>query len=331
MTWEYITLDKVLRLTKNRIEIVGNKHYRVIQVSVYPQGLFSKGQYRGNDLRGNSYQIVHSGQFVMTRIHTQQRRWGLVPPELDGCIIHRSFACFDVAPPVDLSYFETYLYSRHFNQAVQESLNRHEKLDLRRLVRKRVPVPTLEAQQQIARLWKHLGSITAQTSEMISAITALNKTLGADLFQGVSTTSTLAEHATIGHDQTVSYPVYFLKSGEIVHHGTRKSDFKVGILPDHTLDAHYLYHLLAENQPIWTSLVHHSPDQLETRLKALPIPVLPPHEQRQRAHLMQEIKDAYYKLQIEYEALEQLRYAIINGIVTKTLPMPLLTSLAQTL
>lgn len=325
MTRDSIPLRDVLQLTKDYVPVLDHAAYSCAGLRAYPAGFSSKGQRKGSDFRSKQLQTVRAGQFAISRTRIQQRHWGIVPPELNGAVVHHSTACFDIHPELNACYFAAYLSTALFQKAAAAALTKQGRLDLRRFVRAAIPFPSAADQARIAEVWQQSDNALKHTLDMAHSISELKLGVAADLFRRAATSSQqqrLEACAEIGHDTRLTYALHLNAQGKVLqkHRSSYLDDDEIGITPKTELDAQFLHYYLEQQQPQWQTANGLMPLQLETSLRKLTIPLPALYEQRKIAAVLQEHDDVLHKLKVEHHELRHLTEGMMQQIFSGNLP-----------
>ncbi|MEP6984999.1 MAG: restriction endonuclease subunit S [Chloroflexota bacterium] len=323
MKWNKVQLYDVLQLSEIYISLLDLSQYKYATLSPYPHGLLLEGKKMGADFRGKQHQIARAGQFVISSLGMDQHLWGIVPPELDEAVIHRSYACFNIHQDININYFAAYLTTKQFSADVSAARTRAGQLFMMQFTNIRMPNPPPEEQQQIAEIWKYTGSALHHTAEEYSTIVELKSDVATELFRNISSTvesKALASWATIGCDEAVEYPVYMTANGQPRKERPQLSDAVIGIMPNTEMDGQFLYYYL-ENQKQLQKTSNNLPQHsLERAIETLPVALPTLYEQRKIATLLHQHDDALHKLEVEQNELQYLTQGVMELVFSGELP-----------
>lgn len=323
MKWKKVLLYDVLQLSEIYISLLDISQYKYATLNPYPHGLLLEGKKRGADFRGKQHQIVRTGQFVISRLEMDQNLWGIVPPDLDEAVIHRSYICFNIHQGININYFAAYLGTKQFRADVLSARTRAGQLYMRQFTNIRMPYPFLEEQQRIAEIWEYTDNVLHHTAEEYRTIAELKSNVAIELFRNISSSveaKALASWAIIGFDAAVEYPVYITANGQPCKERPQLSDAVFGIMPNAELDGQFLYYYL-ENQKQLSKTANNFPHHsLERAIETLPMALPTLYEQRKIAILMQQHDEALHKLKVEQNALQYLTQGVIELVFSGQLP-----------
>lgn len=323
MNGNTITLDEVLQINKGYIPILDPVEYKYAALHPYPHGLRLKGQKRGKDFRGKRHQVIRAGQFVISRLRTQQHFWGIVPPDLDEAIVHRSYICFDIHPVLNPTYFAAYIGTPAFRQAVNRSRNKHGRLDVRRFSRTMMPMPSPRDQAYIADIWHSAVKAFENTAEMYSSIAALKAGVATDLFQKVAAAQSpkaVGNWVSMSRDLSAKCAVYLQNDGQLVKGSGEAQNTAVGILPKGDLDDQFLYYFLETAKVRWQNGLQNTRYTPEEVIMALPIAVPTLYEQRKIVVVLQQHEDVLQKLKVELHELRHFTSGMMQLIFSGKMP-----------
>lgn len=334
MNWNTITLDHVLRISKVHVPILDAVEYQYAALQPYPHGLRLVGRKRGTDFRGRRHQMIRAGQFVISRLRTSQHFWGMVPPDLDEAIVHRSYLCFDIRQNLNPTFFAAYISTQAFRQDVNKSRNKQGRLDVRRFNRIMMPLPSITDQATIADIWQNAIKAFEQTNDMYVSVTALKAGVASDLFQSVmqqQRTRTLGDWVTLGKDASVEYALRLNTEGKLVKRDFETQNMLLGILPKADLDDQFLYYFLENAKEHWQSGLQNTRFAPEDAIKALPIAIPTLYEQRKIAGVLQQHEDVLQKLKSELDELRSLTSGMMQLIFSGKMPYTEVLKMMQSL
>ncbi len=323
MNWELFSLHDLLKVSKVYITVLDKGLYPTAALQTYPIGLNQRAIKRGTDFRTKLHKTLRAGQFVISKLHVQQRYWGIVQPELDGTIVHRSYLSFDLQPDLQPNYFVAYLSTSSFRHAVFGACTRQGRLDIRRFGRIFIPLPPLADQNRIAETWEYAHKALKHTADMRVSISDVKTGVAGDLFRKIEALSVhrpLGRCALIGDNLSTDYPIYISNLGKFVRGKHGLEDQVIGIMPDADLDYHFLQYYLESQKQAWYPNNDNTPVNMLSALQALPIPLSALYEQRKIVSILQQHDEVLQKLKIEYAELQNLTQGIIQQLFKGNLP-----------
>ncbi len=323
MIWDCVPLHDVLHISKTFASTTEQASYQYAILASYPVGLRSKGRKQGTDFRGKRLQVIHSGQFVISRTRIQPRHWALVQPEFDSALVHHTTLCFDLHTDLNKNYFAAYLGTSLFDQAASLAQTKQGRLDLRRFGRIMVPLPPPDEQQRIAEIWQYASKTLQHTADMYKSITEVKNGVANELFKRTNTkwkTKPFLDCVTFGHDRSSSYPLYVSTNGKLLRTPPDSENHPVGLIPDEDIDPHFLFYFLGHQKHVLHTAFPDQHYNFNLTFGTLRIPIPAIYEQRKIVTLFQQHDDVLHKLKIEHNALLHLVQGMMQQIFSGNLP-----------
>ena len=89
--WKSIPLGEVLVKSAELTELEPNREYKEITIRLWGRGVVLRRVASGAEIASARRGIVHSNQFILSRIDARNGAMGLVPDELDGAVVSNDF------------------------------------------------------------------------------------------------------------------------------------------------------------------------------------------------------------------------------------------------
>lgn len=152
-TWQEVLLSDVLTKTNDWTDISPDRTYRLVTVRLWGKGVVLRSEVEGSAVSSARQRIVHSGQFILSRIDARNGALGLVPVDLDGAIVSNDFPSFHVdqerLTPAYLDWMSKTEGFVQLCQAASEGTTNRVRLQEDRFLAMTIFLPPLVEQQRI--------------------------------------------------------------------------------------------------------------------------------------------------------------------------------------
>ena len=144
-------LSEMLRQSREKAILEDDKNYTRVTVKLYNRGLTERDVVKGKNIKTRNQTIVHTGQFVISKIDGKSGAFGFVPACLEGAIVTPDFLVFDVDENCVIpEYLNLILYSpsilRQYAAESSGSTGR-KRLQQNVFLKTIIPLPTLSEQR----------------------------------------------------------------------------------------------------------------------------------------------------------------------------------------
>ena len=145
-------------LTKSRdiIEIQNNSEYRQTTIKINNGGVFPRNNgktIKGSNIGTKRQYIVHTGQFIMSKIDARNGAYGIVPEELEGAVVTNDFPIFYVdthkIKPQFLVLVSTTEKFIEFARKCSSGTTNRKRIDINAFLQQQIPLPSLDEQKNI--------------------------------------------------------------------------------------------------------------------------------------------------------------------------------------
>jgi len=150
-------LSAVLRATSDRVSVDRNSNYRMAGILSFGRGLFSRGLIDGSETSYQTYNRIHSGQFLYSKLFGWEGALAVVSPEFDGYYTSHEFPAFEIdksrADPAYMAHLAAWpaLHNRLRDKGTGMG-SRRQRVSPDRLLLTRVPLPSLPEQRRVAHI-----------------------------------------------------------------------------------------------------------------------------------------------------------------------------------
>lgn len=165
------SLNEVMELSINRVQLVGSHTYRLAGVLNAGQGLIDKGTVNGVETHYKTMNLLKVNEVVMRKLTAWEGPIAVIGEDFDGFVASSEFPTFrltGVLPTYFSHVCRTERLRLEMRQRVTGSVQRRKRLNPDQLLAVELPIPEVEAQRAVA---AQLDSI--QRSEAAVATEAL--------------------------------------------------------------------------------------------------------------------------------------------------------------
>ncbi len=162
-------LSGVLRATSDRVFVNINSNYRMAGILSFGRGIFSRGLIDGSETSYQTYNRIHSGQFIYSKLFGWEGALAVVPPEFDGYYTSHEFPAFEIdtscADPAYIAHLAA--WPRLHNSLRDKGTgmgSRRQRVSPDRLLQTRIPLPSLPEQRRVACVLDRIAACTRLTA-----------------------------------------------------------------------------------------------------------------------------------------------------------------------
>lgn len=314
MNWQHVSLEQVLILQSTPVEIRDHIFYHQLALRAH-QGVVLKSVKSGLEFPKKQQQLVHTGQFILSRWRMRRSLYGIVPQDLDGGVTSYNVLAFDLHPDLNPDYFAAYLLTSTFRRALARCYSDKGGLQLAGFQSLQILLPSLEQQRHVVDLWDYAKASLAHTIEMVASISDIKVGVAARLFANERSSwewKRLDVCAELGRDVYGDYMLTFVSRDQLVLGFAHSEPDGIGIVPSPELDPYFLYYYLETQKPYLGSTS--SGIKLEAHLRSLLVPLPPLYEQRKIAGVLQQHDQVLDCLHAEQAALRKFTQGILHQI-----------------
>ena len=146
-----VRLKDVLCQSCKWVMIDDEKEYTRITVKLFNKGIVVRDVVYGSQFKTKKQQMVHAGQFVISKIDGKSGAFAFLPQELDGCIVTPDFPVFDVNRQKVLpEYLELFLSNQSVLDKIKASCTGstgRKRLTVNGFLNLQMPLPSLNLQE----------------------------------------------------------------------------------------------------------------------------------------------------------------------------------------
>lgn len=186
-SYPLVAIGRFLCRNKTSIDILDGKKYKRLSIHSKNGGIEVRDEIDGRKIGTKKQFVVRAGQFALSKIDARNGAFGVVPKDADGAIITGNFWTFDVDYSLINTSFLALLtttesFLKFSEMASNGTTNRHY-LQEKLFLEQRIPLPSLEEQNNIIDKYNCANAIIEQhkqqiNSEIISFYSYFEKILG---------------------------------------------------------------------------------------------------------------------------------------------------------
>jgi type I restriction enzyme S subunit len=151
--WPMAPLGQLLVQSEETTEIQPDRRYRQVTVRLWGEGVVLRNEVSGTRISAKKRRVVHTGQFILSRIDARNGAFGLVPESLDGAVVSNDFPAFDVnrqwLEPGFLAWMSKTEDFVNLCRAASEGTTNRVRLKVDRFLEMPIPLPPLDVQRLI--------------------------------------------------------------------------------------------------------------------------------------------------------------------------------------
>ena len=152
MSFPMVALGEVLTKSDEWIDLYPNEQYRQVKVRLWGKGVMLREEVSGAQIAASKRLVVHSQQFIVSRIDARNGAFGLIPDSLDGAVVSSDFPVFAVNSSRILPKYLEWMSKTHFFidlcKAASEGTTNRVRLKEDRFLASKIPLPPLAEQHQ---------------------------------------------------------------------------------------------------------------------------------------------------------------------------------------
>lgn len=152
-SWLTTPLGEILTKSEEWINLQPDKRYREVTVRLWEKGVVLRREVSGAEIASSRRLVVHSGQFILSRIDARNGAFGLVPDFLDGAVVSNDFPVLTPTPSRILPAFLNWMSKTHgfvdICKAASEGTTNRVRLQEDRFLAMKIRLPPLPEQRRI--------------------------------------------------------------------------------------------------------------------------------------------------------------------------------------
>ena len=169
-----VRIGSFLKRNKAEVIVEDDMEYKQVTVRTNNGGVCLRGVKKGKDIGTKKQMVVHTGQYIVSKIDARNGAFGIIPEELDGAIVTNDFPVFDVDNAVVNTEFLLLITTTKqfvaFAQSCSSGTTNRRRIDIDKFLEQKIPMASLEEQERLVDAYNVLMSksdIKEQEAEQI--------------------------------------------------------------------------------------------------------------------------------------------------------------------
>ena len=149
-------IGSFLKKSKDQIEIQDDVEYKQVTVKINNGGVVARNDgplKTGSEIGTKRQTVVHSGQFIVSKIDARNGAFGVIPDDLEGAIVTNDFPVFDVDSTKILPQFMVLISTTpqfvEFARKCSSGTTNRKRIDIDAFLQQAIPLPSLEEQNAL--------------------------------------------------------------------------------------------------------------------------------------------------------------------------------------
>lgn len=171
------------------IEIQDDIEYKQVTLKINNGGVVPRNNgetIKGSKIGTKRQHVVHTGQFIMSKIDARNGAYGIVPEELEGAIVTNDFPVFDVDAQKIIPQFLVLVSTTdkfvEFARKCSSGTTNRKRIDIGAFLNQLIPLPSIEKQKTIIEEYNaHMESAIQKQKEIQSLMSDSQKYINSRL------------------------------------------------------------------------------------------------------------------------------------------------------
>lgn len=154
--YSMVKIGTFLIKSKDIIEVCDDVEYKQVTLKINNGGVVPRNNgatIKGSAIGTRRQTVVHTGQFIMSKIDARNGAFGIVPESLEGAIVTNDFPVFDVNTKKILPQFLVLISTTpqfvNFVKKCSSGTTNRKRMDVSAFLNQSIPLPKLEQQHMI--------------------------------------------------------------------------------------------------------------------------------------------------------------------------------------
>ena len=169
-------IGEFLKRNKTAITIQDGVKYKRVTIKVRNGGVILRDEVMGENIGTKKQFLVSEGQFILSKIDARNGAMGIIPTELDGAVVTQDFLPYDIdTTKVNPQYFVLVCTTKQFIafcQSCSSGTTNRQRVDVAQFLNIKVPVPSLEEQNELVEEYNKTITKANQCNTDISRISS---------------------------------------------------------------------------------------------------------------------------------------------------------------
>ena len=148
--------------SKEPIEVQDDVEYKQVTIKINNGGVVPRNNGEtilGSKIGTKRQNVVHAGQFIMSKIDARNGAYGIVPEELDDAIVTNDFPVFDVDTEKIIPQFLVLVSTTEkfveFARKCSSGTTNRKRIDIETFLNQQIPLPCILEQKQILKEYNY--------------------------------------------------------------------------------------------------------------------------------------------------------------------------------
>lgn len=182
-------LGDFLEPTGDYVNVDEEKTYRTAGIYSYGRGIFARPPISGSETNYKKYNVLHTGQFVYSKLFGWEGALAMVTQEFDGLYVSHEFPTFNITENVADTRYVAHLarwpaLHAQLRDKTTGMGSRRQRVNVDRLLSARVPLPELSEQRRVADYLDRTTKTDDLATRQESIMSALRESLLNAAFSG---------------------------------------------------------------------------------------------------------------------------------------------------
>ena len=172
-------IGSFLRRSNEIIEVQNEVEYKQVTLKINNGGVVPRNNgklIKGSKIGTKRQTVIHTGQFIMSKIDARNGAYGIVPKELDGAIVTNDFPVFEVDTRKIISQFLVLISTTkkfiEFARKCSSGTTNRKRIDLDAFLNQQIPLPIIEEQTRILKEYNTNIELTIRKQLEIKSLAA---------------------------------------------------------------------------------------------------------------------------------------------------------------
>lgn len=194
-----VMIGDIITRSAETVNIEDDKDYRQVTLKTNGGGAVQRkdGIKKGKEIGTKKQYIVHTDQFIMSKIDARNGAFGVIGSDLEGSIVTADFPVFDVDKSKVLPEYLKLISSTsrfvEFAKSCSSGTTNRQRIDVKQFLLQQIPLPSLDVQKRLVASYNNklhqAEGFELKTQELKKKIEDyLQKTLGVSSLKGTSET-----------------------------------------------------------------------------------------------------------------------------------------------
>lgn len=183
-----VRIGDFIKRNRTSITIIDKEEYVRVKIKTHNGGVErrEKKNVLGKNIGTKKQYVISEGQFIISKIDARNGAMGIVPKELNGAVVTQDFLPYDIDTDIIMpQYFVLVSTTKpflDFCQSCSSGTTNRQRIDEEQFLDIKIPVPTLEEQDNIVSLYYNKIEESKETEREVEEIeTEMRKWLMASL------------------------------------------------------------------------------------------------------------------------------------------------------